>query len=109
MIPTIPSQQYGKNMMFVGLVLCYDATHAGTTLDNVVMIRVNATGIAPFQSLLLEDMTNRDVEECRTYTPMASTTIGPTEHISLQVNVAWSQADAPFRFRRTTMLLTPAP
>ena len=110
MIPTIPGELYGKNLRFEGLVQCYDATDPGTTLSSVTITRVSNTTGVPGSFSVHHDATDRDDEACRTYTPQTgTTTMTPTDQLSIQLAVAWTNPTALFEFGRTTLLFTPLP
>lgn len=105
--PTIPGQLYGKNLNLVGVEFCFKADE-GAVLSSFSAYAVHVAAGDGWADPIAIDHVERSGEDCRLYSPQ----YGPIKfdqdsQLGLNADVAWTTADRAFRFRRTTVYLTP--
>jgi hypothetical protein len=106
LIPEVPPTLYGKSLRVTGMQLCYDATGANVTLNNVILRRSHSNLGNQYNFLdVVIDATDRDDNICRTYSS-APQTLPPNGWTELILNVNWTGAGS-FNVNRTTLFFEP--
>jgi hypothetical protein len=103
--PDLPAAVYGRQTLFVGAEVCYDATEAGVFVDIITLRRFTySTDTAGVVASSINDGTNRNDETCRLYTFPTPPVLGAEDAVQLSLSLDYTSA-ASFRVGRATFIL----